>query len=520
MELRILFSALRRWRLQIVLATIAVALLAGLMASKSTSEFEARATLIVQPPASSVGGNINFADPDRYVDSQVTVLQSPQIAQAVIQRMGGKERVFDLQRRVRIIKAAKSDLVAVVAHANSSKLAIDTANEYVKAFIADSALRLDSAQAPEVAIIQDRLNKVGTELRTAEDKVFNDPSDSSARIDRDALTTQYAELVRAKTSYEFTNRARVNTQVAEFAAGTTESGKKSLAIFTIAGAILGFVLASSAAIGNSWLSPYISDPSQVEELTGYPVGAVLEASRRPPSSFQGFLNPVGGAKQRSTVKEVAIKVDNAVPLSTSFTIAVLGTVPGVGASALSASLAGFFGRAGAEVLLVDANPEDMALSESFQSFGGDQLPNAVHLLRSGQADEATVLARTMTTPIPESNVRLLGGAADLLNRFNIGDAVQLFRGAGDVLIFDCAPMTESAITASLCQIADVVVLLLPSRGTPRSTVETIVRQLGDKPTVTVISNIRGTMKRTPSAPGARVELNRPTALAPVMETQR
>ncbi len=481
MELRILFSSIRRWWMPIVLAAAAFSQVAFLFALSASATSTARASLIIQPPASTLGGNINYADPDRYVDTQLAVLKSPQVTARVAEALQYTGSPDGLTSRVRVVHTPKSDLVRVFATAATDKEAVDLANAYVRAFIADQDTRLDSARGPELELITQRLEAIGERLRSAEDKVYNDPSDSGARVDRDALLVEYTELVRSRTAYEFTNRARVNSSIAEFASGAERSGVRPPVKWTITGFVVGALLAAAFAVAWSWLSPHVVDDRQLGELVGSPVGPKLPWLRPQPNNANWFLQQTT-SPYSAAVKDIAIRADNAVPLSDTFKIAVVGVRRGLGASGLAVSLASFFSRS-APVLLVDGNTEDSDLSVAFDAFDGERISM---FDRHGAQDQGEF--RRLLKRLPGTEIDFMGGIAPRLNRFNLEPIVNKFAEGSDVVVVDCAPFSESALTISVCEVADVVVLVVPERRLMQDTIRQFMTQVGDTPVVAVVSS--------------------------------
>ena len=493
MELRLLFSSIRRWWLPIALAAAAFSQLALQFALTANATSTARASLIIQPPASTLGGNINYADPDRYVDTQLAVLKSPQVTARVMEALQFTGTADEITAKVHFVHAPKSDLVRVFATSTTDKDAIDLANAWVSAFISDQDSRLDSARGPELDVIRNRLAEISEQLRAAEDRVYNDPSDSAARVDRDALLVEYTELVRSKTSYEFTNRARVNSSIAEFASQAERSGVRPPLKWMLMGFIVGALLAAASAVGWSWLTPNVVDERQLGDLVGAPVGPRLPWLRPQVPSSEWFLRPAS-AGYNAAVKEICIRADNAVPLEVSFKIAVVGVKSGLGASSLAVSVASFFSRS-ARVLLVDGNAEDSDLSVNFDAFDGERI-SAYELNDAGSADEAAAVLSRLLKRLPGSEIEFIGGLAPRLNRFNVASIMQRFESISDVIVVDCAPFTESALTISVCEVANVVVLLVPSKHVAQETIRQFVSQIGDIPVVAVVSSSRHFAKQS------------------------
>jgi capsular polysaccharide biosynthesis protein/Mrp family chromosome partitioning ATPase len=489
MELRILLGSVKRWWVPILLAAFACSQLGLIVALAANATSTAEASLIIQPPASTLGGNINYADPDRYVDTQLVVLKSPQITQLVMESLGMTGPTDPVSKRIRVTHAPKSDLVKVFATGKTDDEAIELANAYVKNFIADQEARLGAARGPELDLITQRLETIGESLRAAEDRVYNDPSDSSARVDRDALLVEYTELVRSKTAYEFTNRARVNSSVAEFAASAERSGVRPPLRWTALGLIVGLLLASAIAVGWSWLTPTVVDENQLGELVGAPVGPSLPWLRPQVPSRNWFLQPTS-TSYSATVKDICIRADNAVPLAESFKIAVVGVHRGLGTSGLAVAIGSFFSRS-ANVLLVDGNPEDSDLSVAFDAFDGERIST----FDLTQVDSTDTALRRFIKRLPDSSIDFIGGLAPRLNRFNVAPIMERFESVSDVVVVDCAPFNESALTISVCEVADVVVLVVPPRKLMQETIRQFMAQVGDTPVVAVVSTGRRSGKK-------------------------
>ena len=487
MELRTVIAAARRWRVLVVLGALGCAVVGGLLASSSDPLYRSTARLLIQAPASSVGGNQNFADPDRYVLGQVDVLRSDALASAVIRQMGLKATTREFFRNVRVARVPKTDLIEVNATDSDEKVARDIANTFVTLYLADQVKRLEAVQDPEVTLIDDRLATIGADLRAAENKVFDNPSDAGARIDRDALLTQYTELVRAKTASEFTTRAHVNSQIVELSTLAQRIGDRSVPVFAVLGGIVGLLAGVAGAVALTWLSPMIIDESQVTDITGQVSAAEIVKMRR-------FPRPVEMLEARprqfnAAMKSLAIRAENAVSVSDTLVVAVVSSRRHSGTTSVAVGMAAYFAKYGVRVALVDANEAHPEVSESFGVSGGQRLATAVATLRGGGAKAARDAAASMLSSTSVPGLDVLGGGAELINRSTVGDVVRLLRGVAGVVVIDCAPMFESAATAQICELADVVSLVVPMRHHRVAALEATVHQLGSRPVVTVLSHI-------------------------------
>ena len=129
MELGYIVSALRR-RFWLVVVFAVLGLLTGLALTgrHTAADYETRAVLLVQPPASATGTFSFSNDPDRYVIGQVPVLEGSGLAERVAAKIPG-ETVGSIQHAVSIEHRPKTDVVDVVVRHSDPERAQLIANQ-------------------------------------------------------------------------------------------------------------------------------------------------------------------------------------------------------------------------------------------------------------------------------------------------------------------------------------------------------------------------------------------------------
>ncbi len=488
MELRLILAAIRRSRLIIIVTTIACTIPAiGLWLTRSTT-YEAKTVLYIQPPAAQAGGNVNYNDPDRYVASQIGVLESGSLSATVAKQLSESD-VKAIQRSVTFTHLPKSDLITIVAKHPKGASAIAIANAFAESYVREQAAAVKKSQEPAVAALEKRLATISAGLEAADLLLTADPTDSQTLVRRDALLAQYGEIVRAKTTLEFVSRVDARSAVLDRATSAFANSGTSLPLQLAAGLFVGLGLGMAIALAIMMFSPTLSDNGQLEEITGAPpIGPVRSFSNFP--TDRSTVVAKEGWPFATLAKNIAMRAEAVVPEdATSITIGIVSPLAHTGVTALAAGVSGFFARSGSQVVLVDANDVSPALTTEFNATDGEKFIRYVDesLTRQTQIEQnwlSHVLAST-----PAENVHVLGGTARFLNRGNLPTVVNALRNYSKVTVVDCGSMDNSPTAQRLAPLLDVIVYVVPVNRVRVADLKVSLSQFRDTPVIVTLTRV-------------------------------
>ncbi len=493
MELSFVLSALRR-RFWIVSLFALLGALPGLLTDPPVSnEYRSIAELIIQQPTQANTGFFT-SDPDRYVISQLSVLESAALANEVAQLNG--VLVADVREAVVIEQRPDTDVVEINAVFTNPDTARGLAQGYVDAYMdtletdrsdQDELDRLDR----EISILQNRLSVLNTRIQEAMAPFLanlrRDPAppvppaevvDPAAVTEKTLAEAELRELLTAKNTLKSDSRLRVNTRVIQNATLPTEpipaGGQFLLAGGLFAGAMAGVV----AALAWARFSTKVLDEETASEILGAPVVSEFphyrSLARQPLAAFQSLpRSAVPVIDQLCVLAEAKARIDQ--PLA----VVVVGTQRSAGATTLALAMAERFASGGSSVVLVDADVRDPRITAIFNATGDGGVPSVV--ANDGALIDQrgrSVFTRTMD---PEVSVLGLGanrGAASL-RRDTVASVLEAARRKAQIVVIDGGPALDLASTLQLTALADAVVLSVPLSRQKSDTLADLSRQLDD-----------------------------------------
>jgi capsular polysaccharide biosynthesis protein/Mrp family chromosome partitioning ATPase len=488
MELRLILTALRRSRLIILVTIIACTVPAIALRLTRSSTYEAKNVLYIQPPGSQGNGNVNYNDPDRYVVSQIGVLQSSSLADSVAKRLKVKDSKA-IERSVTFSHTPKTDLITIVAHHSNADTAKTIANTYADLYIAEQVASVKKSQEPAFAALEKRLETISTGLEDADKKLTANPTDSLALVSRDALLSEYGEVVRAKTNLQFLSRVDARSSVLDAATTAQEVTGTSLPVQLLAGLLVGSALGAAIALAIMVFSSTVSDAGQIEEAFGdAPIGPIKSVNNFPRDQTTVLSRnawPFG-----VVAKNVAIRSEALAPQSSS-TLVVAVTSPFVktGVTSLSSAVAGYFARSGAQVVLVDASEIAPTITREFDALDGEKFARHIDEALSRQSPIDPNWLQRALVPTETENVRVLGGLAKFLNRGNLPAITKAVRKSGNVAIIDCPSTETSPTSVRLAPNVDVIVYVVPINRLRMHDLKSGLAQFGETPVIIALTNI-------------------------------
>jgi Mrp family chromosome partitioning ATPase len=492
LELSFVLSALRR-RFWVVSLFALLGALPGLLADPPTStRFQSSGALIIQQPTQ---GNIGFftSDPDRYVISQLSVLESARL----VAEVAALNNITPIEVRdaVEIEHLPETDVVEITAvFDNDAAVARGIVQGYIDSYMAtlatdlsdeDELQRLDR----EINVLTNRLSALNTRIQEAMAPHLarlsrtNPPPippveavDPAAVTEKNLAEAELRGLIADKNALISDSRLRVNTVVIQRATTPTDPVEAAGEFLTAGGLLAGIMLGVVAALAWARFSTKVLDEDTASEILAAPVVSELphyrSLARQPLAAFQALpRSAVPVIDQLCVLAEAKARIDQ--PLA----VVAVGTQRGAGATTLALAMADRFAAGGSSVVLVDADVRDPRITAIFNATGDGGVP-AVVANEGALIDQRgrSVFTRTMD---PEVSVLGLGanrGAASL-RRDTVASVLEAARRKAQVVVIDGGPALDLASTLQVTALADAVVLAVPLSRQKTDALADLSRQL-------------------------------------------
>lgn len=488
MELSFVIKALqRRWWIIVVFSLLG-AIPGSLVGDSDVIEYQSDAALLVTAPTSSQ--TFFSGDPDRYVQGQLTVLESETLSNEVALIIGAtQDDAIEIRRNTDFTQVGDTDVVVVSVRAESPEQARVTTQAYIETYIENQRITAQASQQPDIAALELLLTEKKEELRivnqTIEDAmriyVLDPPVPPvnaivpAAAASADLLVDEINRIQSAQNELDFQARLRVNTQIVQQASTPRFPVESSNSILIIGGYILGAMLGVVVALISAQFSPNLIDAVATAEVTGQAVVGTLARSRVMRS------NPLLASQQTrgrtpQTLGQLAVRSEALGTVTRPLVIACIGPRVGAGATSTALAMAGRFAQQGSLVTVLDADDRDRSLSRkhALPDLGG--LAELVSCIEQGN----DVNTDGVLSPTELGGVNVIGQGEEIsvLRRANIQSVIQTAAQFGDVLIIDGGPLLGSAAVIEACRHADAIVLTVPLQQQRRSQLADVVTQIG------------------------------------------
>jgi hypothetical protein len=272
-ELQHLVGALTRRRTLILIPAVVGLLLAGVaLHFFGTGGYRATASLLLDPTAITAPDQTPFAgDPERYVDGQLRLLKSSELASRAAEKLSGHSP-DDILKAVELEHVTGSDVVDVSAVAATAPDARDMANALTAAYVEGRRAETAGTVATELANTRDQLARVRDALK--------DLPQVGADTEQSALLTQYEELTARELTLTSPGVTRDETTVLD--AATLPGKRQSFPVGQglLGGLILGGLLGLAVAALVESRNPHVGSVASLEQLLRSPVLAVQSTGRR------------------------------------------------------------------------------------------------------------------------------------------------------------------------------------------------------------------------------------------------
>lgn len=497
MELSFVIAALRR-RFWVVTLFALLGSLPGLRGPHNTgTTYESTAVLNIQPPTKATV-NVFNVNPDRYVQSQISVLKSETLAAQVAAKVTAEKAevsVTDLKTMVKIEAVPTTDIVEITTTADDPDKAQIISHEYAQLYV-DTLATTDSdtqqrqnldaqiaAKKADLAAADDRLAKaMAPYIRGSIGKVNPDPIPPIEAVDpadvslRQSLLGELADLTRQRNDIEIQSRLKVNTAIIQDAPFPEEPkpprGNFLLAGGLAAGAVLGVIVALLWAR----FSTKVLDESTASDILGSPIVSEVphyrSLSRNPLAAFQSLPRSA-----IPVVDQLCVRAEAMARIGEPLVVVVTGTMRSAGSSTLALALSERFAAGGASVVLIDGDVRDPRITALFNATADGGVPSVI--VNDGAVTDSRGRSAFTRTMDPAVSVLGLGpnrGSA-ALRRDTVPAVLAAAKRKAEIVVVDGGPVLDLASTLHFASLADAVVLAVPLARQKADALLDLARQL-------------------------------------------
>lgn len=480
-------------------------LIGGRLTQSGGDEFESTALVLVQPSDNLVSPAQANA-PDRFVASQISVLESNQIAELVAGTLGGEETAFTVSEALEVTQQEESDVVEVTATTDNAERSQAIAQTTANVYIAELNRRVETLFAPEqdelaeeLEDIDDSLADVNERLSEAagpflaqigEDAPLPIPSievlDPAAATQRSTLLAERATITARLDRLAGAAENAVNSETLQEAELPEEPIGNALAPLRYAIAIVFALLGVAVALLATRFSGTVIDQRDIETSLRRPIEARLPKSQSLSGTLSNALTiDPSETEVTQSLDRLASRIELATDIRGARIIGVGGSQNGSGSSTVAAALAARFSQRGNRTVLVDADALDARITHEL---------GAPPMLHRTDFESATAADYGET---PHSNLITLGiDQSDRTRRIRASALGRGLRARTDVIVIDLGPMLSSTSASQLMDEIDLLVITFPQKHQPNAGLEQIARTfsgVSDKilPVVVDVPSSRG-----------------------------
>jgi Mrp family chromosome partitioning ATPase/capsular polysaccharide biosynthesis protein len=483
MELEYVAKAVRRFWPVVLLCALFGIIAGQILQPSSAPRYESTALLLIVPSSETSSG---AAAGDRYVASQLVVLESPPMAARAAEISGVPLTDGTGAQTVSFIQIAGTDVVRVVASTGSPEESQAVANAFVEAYIertdttsgADETLGATEIET-SLSEIERQLGELDVRIEEAMAPFVQSSGDNpdvaiptieqvapALATEREVLLESYRGLLSQRTQLEFEPPAEAESQVVQRAQLPTAPIAESSPVLALALPVVGLLCGIGLATVLARVSRRVLDSAEVTEFLGVPFAATLPGERalRTRSLFQLEQLP---DEYETAVSELCVQVEAKGKLDTSLTVLVTGSQRVAGSTTLAAAMAVRFGAQGSTVALFDLDFDQPDLSKCFGVDG-----DGISLLVDGAG---------LPKLTPLANVAVVGRRPGLGHqrpqRAELLFALDAAAEQADVVVVDAGSMLSGPAAAVLAQHVDAVVLTVPVWNQERASLRVVAHQL-------------------------------------------
>jgi capsular exopolysaccharide synthesis family protein len=505
---------LRRWPFLLV-PLVVVPAVALIVANQRPEEYRSTALLLVEPndpgqALASVGEAVaQLRDPDRFIESQIIVIESESLAARTAARVNEESVIVD--RRLTASQTARTDVLAVTYTSRRAERAAQVANaaaeEYVDVRVESQVGTIDFAIAEierELTTLDSELTQLAADIRLAEISL----SDTAVLAVRQATAeARFTELSQRRSEL------LVDKSLKRGDATIIERAQESSAPIGMSAsriALLSVVLGLVVGIGAVALAERFDDRIRTEaDLAGLNVRLLatlpFDRTTRSAPRERGYVasieQPLGAMAEavrqlRTTIQFFGIDQ----PIDR---LLITSTVPGEGKSAIVANLGVAMAQSGSSVTVVSSDVRrptvERVLGLPFPNeYGVTSVINEVALTGSL---EPSLSAAIVKPGVPNLAVLPAGPAVpyptDLLASRAAADIFDATAEMSDMLLVDTPPLLAVADTLVIGRNVPTVIVVVAAGRTSKPALKRALHLLepSDFRLLGVVLNMAGSHTR-------------------------
>ncbi len=483
MELRFITLALKRLWFIPVLLGIAGLMLGGRLTAPGEAEYESVALVLVQPSDESISPAQSTA-PDRFVASQISLLESNQIAENVAEQLPG-ETALTVSRSLEFSQREESDVVEIVATTDDAERSQGIAQTTADVYIDELTRRVESLFAPErnelgaeIAEIDAALLEVNATLAEAAEPFLDQLGDESPIpvpsievLDPAAATRRSTLLAERSTArarldaVELATANAVNSEIIQQAQIPEESIANALAPLRYVIAAIFALLGVALALIVTRFSRTVIDDRDIESALRRPIEARIPRSQALSGSLaDALVIPREESKVENALDRLASRIELAADIRGARIVGVGGSQLGSGSSTLATALAARFSQRGNRTVLVDADAISARITHELGA------PPMLH-----RTDFESATANDYGETVHPNLITLGIDQADRTRRVRASALGRGLRSRTDIIVIDLGPVLTSTSASQLIDEVDLLVMAFPKNRQPVSGLEQIAR---------------------------------------------
>ena len=453
-----------RRRVAILLAVLVIVGFSMVISSARPTVYRATAEVLVQTSGVELALDPSgraVADPGRLVETEIRILASPAVREAVRIALGESPTVS-------AEPAGNADVIAIHAEHGTPERASTIANAYADAYVAVRRQQTEDAAAAATAEIQKRVSELQAQIDAvpATQAGVREPlvaQQSALRQQLDRL--QVLRAVQSGSSQVVTSAAQPTAPV------SPRPGRAGV----MAG-IVGLALAVAIALLLEKMDDSLRSKDQLQRAAGVPViGSIPTVG-----SFVSMGRPtvVSLATPRSPAAEAYRTLRTAMqflPLDQVTVVQVTSPTSGDGKTTTLVNLGVALARAGQQVVLVCCDLRRPKLHEffgmtndvGFTSVLLGKVPLSAALQQVPDQDRLYVLASGPLPPNP----------SELLSSRRAREVLNSLRAEAEVVLIDSPPVLPVSDAMIISGLADVTLLVCAADRTSTGDVTRAVEQL-------------------------------------------
>jgi non-specific protein-tyrosine kinase len=491
MELKEYIAPLRKWWWLILTTTLVAAVSSYVATRNQPPSYRASATLLIGSAleqANPTGGEIVLAS--QLAQTYVELAKMPAIRQDTAETLGLNrlpDYVISNQPNTQLIKIDVTD--------TSPERAMAVANELANQLVRRSPTSTDEETETRQAFISEQLDGLEVKIQQTQDEItakqFELAESFSAR-EISELQNQIAALENKLLVLQ-ANYASLQASTEQGASNTIsivqpairpEQVGPNTVLTILATALIGFLLATTAAYLLEYLDDRLRSPEEIEQISGLPTLAGIAHIK----SSNGDYHLVALKQPRSPIAEAYRSLRTAIQFSNVDTpnhkILVTSANPSEGKSLTAANLAVVMAQAGHSTLLVDA---DLRKPVQHRIFGLSRRRGLTNLFLetelngAGHFENQSLEEFFQPTALPGLSIVTSGpippNPSELLGSAKMKAILDAFSARFDYVIFDSPPILAVTDSVILATQVDSVALVVNVGQTRRAQLKRAVRRL-------------------------------------------